>query len=147
MKGRDTMKRLLAVLMIVAILVSCTSPALAKKGKRRTKSRKQQPKQEQSAYQKLPKSADLYDKNMSDWKRAARNEKVATCEIIIAGVALKGVLNIRVTTDTLKNYAEVLAGTMDSLIEVSPNDKKVLNCRVMDAAIVCMAYLGWIKGK
>lgn len=147
MKGRDTMKRLLAVLMIVAILVSCTSPALAKKGKRRTKSRKQQPKQEQSAYQKMPKSTDLYDKKMSDWKRAARNEKVATCEIIIAGVALKGVLNIRVTTDTLKNYAEVLAGTMDSLIEVSPNDKKVLNGRVMDAAIVCMVYLGWIKGK
>lgn len=140
------MKRLLAVLMIVSILVSCTSPALAKKGKRRTKSRKQQPKQEQSAYQKLPKSADLlYDKNMSDWKRAARNEKVATCEIIIAGVALKGVLNIRITTGTLKNYAEVLAGTMDSLIEVSPNDKKVLNGRVMDAAIVCMVYLGWLK--
>ena len=141
------MKRFLAVLMIMAILVSCTSPALAKKSKKRTKSRKEQPKQEQSTSQNLAQSADLYDKNMSDWKRAARHKKVATCEVIVAGAALKGVLNVRVTTDTLKNYAEVLAGALDSLVGASPNDRNVLGSRVMDAAIFCMAYLGWVKGR
>lgn len=148
MKGRDTMKRLLAVLMIVAILVSCTSPALAKKGKRRTKSKNQPQKQEQSASRKWYEGGNLHDKTMSDWKEATQANKLATCGDIVTFAYKEGKLNFSLSPkdiDNVKKYAQELGFTMDLVLYSDPDNKGFLACPVSNVAVVCMAYLGWLK--
>ena len=147
---RKFIKKFVCIAIIFSLcLCSFTSPAIAKKQKKkqRTSIKQISPKPKNKEWYQ---GGTLHDKTMREWAKSNTDNKLATCGYIIVTAYKKGSLKLdlsSIDTDLIKIYAFTLMMALDKSVETSKenNNKEFLDCSVALASVVGMGLLGWLQ--